>query len=182
MLMQSAVAAKLRDRRRGVDLVDEEKLWCRLDDFLEKSRIASDEHAAKIARLRWFGGEKLKPMADPLSAGLGLRDEVEPDLCLSGVLLEAEGSSASRRADTVPAELHGKYAISISRKSGYRRPHLLGACHRSPGLPYADYELYDLRSSGDTYHDHRRQCWKAPTVKTEEADSSSSSSSGFETA
>ena len=116
-------------------------------------------------------------MADPLGAGLCLRDEVEPSLNLAGVLTEVEEPLALRRADTVPAELHGKYAISISRKAGHRRLHLLGTCHRSPGLHYTDFELHDLRPSGETYHDYCKQCWRAPAAKAGEPDESSSSSS-----
>ena len=81
---------------------------------------------------------------------------------------------------SMPADLIGNYAISMGAKSKSRYLHLLGACHRVPGLHYADFEIFDERPGEDCYHVHCQQCWKSCEEKKEDSESDSSSSSGCE--
>ena len=177
MLMQAAVADKLRSQKKGPDLVDEEKLWWRLSEYLDKKGVPAAECAAQVDRLRWFTGEARARAGNLRLASRGLSDDLEPDLNLASVSTIFEDPPSTSKADSVPAELHGKYAVSITRKSGHRCLHLLGACHRSPRVHYADFEIYDIRPPGTVYHDFCRQCWKSLSAKTGEADASSCSSS-----
>ena len=59
--------------------------------------------------------------------------------------------AAARRAQLQGADIKGMlpdgvagYVVSVSRKQGFRRLHLLGACQRVPGLSYRDFEEYGL--------------------------------------
>ena len=77
---------------------------------------------------------------------------------------------------SLPAEYLGKFAVSISAKATRRCLHLLGACHRIPGLHYLDFQVYDERPSEGEYHVHCMQCWKKDPEAEEESESEGSSS------
>jgi hypothetical protein len=54
------------------------------------------------------------------------------------------------------------YVVSVSRKTGFRRLHYLGACRSVPGIHYMVYEwLGEALPSENAYDDHCRQCWRA---------------------
>jgi hypothetical protein len=61
----------------------------------------------------------------------------------------------------LPATEKG-YVVSVSRKTGFRRLHYLGACRSVPGIHYMEYEwLGEALPAESAYDDHCRQCWRA---------------------
>ena len=186
LLMQAAVARKLRGGRDGRDIVDESKLRDEIAAYLTAKGVGAEVIAEQLERLRWFRGPSVVGRSDPLSSLVGtgplLLDEeledgfgaetVRPDM----IMEDAPGACAH-----LPAEFVGQYAVSISGKSKHRCLHLLGGCHRSPGLHYEDFELFDSRPEDSLYHKVCGQCWKtepkgdAGDESGTESDSSSAS-------
>ena len=93
--------------------------------------------------------------------------------------LEAFDETALRWSSSVPPELVGKHVVSIGKKSGFRCLHLLGACHRVPGLHYADFQVFDTRPGEHEYQDHCKQCWPggSPAAASDPAHSDNEGSS-----
>ena len=90
------------------------------------------------------------------------------------------------RSGRLPPDVTG-FVVSISAKTQFRRLHLLGACHRVPGLDYKDFEMLgDSPPDPSLYDAHCAQCWaggrKPPEPESEDeevmdGDTSSSESS-----
>ncbi len=73
----------------------------------------------------------------------------------------AEKRSRRQRPEdkTVPVQERG-YVVSLSTKTGFRRLHFAGACHRVPGVHYAAFEwLGPVLPSADQYDDYCAKCW-----------------------
>ena len=173
-LMQMQVAQQLRRARDGPDLVDENGLWVQLDQYLAERGVDEDSRRAQIQRLTWFQGRVGKKSADPLIA---LQVEEEKSFDDLGTI-KVEGLNDVEARSTLPAELLGKFAISISLKAKFRRLHLLGGCGRVPGLHYKEFELHDVRPAPEMYHEVCKQCWRsAPEGLTEEGASDEDDSS-----
>ena len=84
-----------------------------------------------------------------------------------------DDTAGSRR---LPADQRG-YVVSISRRTAFRRLHLLGACRRVPGVDYALYELLgEELPAPEQYHDHCHACWARGRGPEGSEDSSASSS------
>ncbi len=60
------------------------------------------------------------------------------------------------------------YVVSLSPKTGFRRLHFAGACHRVPGVHYAAFEwLGTVLPTLDQYDDYCAKCWpQAPPERS----------------
>ena len=94
-------------------------------------------------------------------------EKVKHDIVLPDIKEEMKKS--------MPPEFLGKFAVSRTTKTGWKCLHLLGACHRVPGLHYGDFQIYDEKPTADVYHGHCKQCWKAG-LRPAESESEGSSS------
>ena len=80
----------------------------------------------------------------------------------------------------------GLYVVSRRGKgSGRRTPHFTGARHRTPGIDYAQFEVFgDVRPPASQYTDVCKQCWPADrgiirsAESDDEFDGSTSTSDG----
>ena len=108
----------------------------------------------------WEPTEKMALVVEPAvetdddaekDAETELKDDAEEDVSWSEFTLPMVRQCMKK---SLPQELLGKFAISIGSKSKRRCLHLLGACHRIPGLHYEDFEILDERPSDDNYHSH----------------------------
>ena len=71
----------------------------------------------------------------------------------------------------------GHYIVSIRRGSRVRTLHLLGACHRTPGVDYGDWIVFgEARPRQSEYTQFCRQCWPRG-IAAENEDSGTESSS-----
>ncbi len=69
-----------------------------------------------------------------------------------------DAESTETRGDH--SELHG-YVVSVTPKTGFRRLHYYGKCHRHPGVHYQHYEWLGREMPGaEAYDDYCRQCWR----------------------
>ena len=194
--MQSKVASELRKARGGIDGIDEDGLLFMLGRYLIAHGYSKEDAEDQLMRLNWFGGrqsleeESFGDLAfdGVIDDGFGvLAEEVEAnldddeDIAENGIkkefMLPAVRESMKK---SLPQELLGKFAISISLKTGRRCLHLLGACHRIPGLHYEHFEVRDERPAEDSYHGHCGQCWKVEAVAISDAESDGSSSTNSE--
>ena len=187
MLMQSAVASRLRDGRGGRDLVDEDKLRLAIADFLQSKGVSPQQIELQLERLRWFRAPSSVGRADPVSTHMGkgplLADVEEADgFGTEDIRPELDLDFETPPSESLPAELRGKYAVSIGKKSRHRCLHLLGGCHRVPGLHYQDFEVFDTRPTEDQYHGVCGQCWRRDKDAAADAedDTGSTSSSASE--
>eukprot|EP00971_Amphidinium_carterae_P236388 4691285-Amphidinium_carterae.1 len=54
----------------------------------------------------------------------------------------------------------GTYYVSIQPRTGFRRLHVVGGCHRKPGVHVMSFEAYgDELPDAAAYHDYCRNCW-----------------------
>jgi hypothetical protein len=195
MNMQEKIGRHLREQKGGSDDIDESGLLFALGKHLEKFEISEVKSKESLDKVNWFKEmtelDKLdfrmfedNDSGDADDDGFGEATGVIDISDDQAVLAEVTDLSLPRlREDmrrSLPSEYMGEYAISLGAKSKNRCLHLLGACHRVPGLHYADYELYDERPDGDRYHNHCKQCWKTGDDQKDASESESSSSSGEE--
>ncbi len=169
LTIQTQVARILRSNLGKGDPVGDHGLLGRLRDHLGQREVSPEEieriiHALTaypeppIREFLW-SAESASGSADPPVAAPPIADETPP-------------------IDTHQDPPQG-YIISISGKKGVRRLHLMGACHRLPGLDYVDYEVAgDQCPSSDRYDDYCRHCWRGgaqPSAKADEDEGSQES-------
>ncbi len=169
LTIQTQVARILRSNLGKGDPVGDHGLLGRLRDHLGQREVSPEEieriiHALTaypeppIREFLW-SAESASGSTDPPVAAPPIADETPP-------------------IDTHQDPPQG-YIISISGKKGVRRLHLMGACHRLPGLDYVDYEVAgDQCPSSDRYDDYCRHCWRGgaqPSAKADEDEGSQES-------
>ena len=95
---------------------------------------------------------------------------------------ESSSSEASSGIDEPDKVEHrepqlGDYIISIRQGSKIRTLHLLGACHRKPGVDYREWQVVgEIRPHHRGYTQACRQCWPQPEALREDTIESDSSS------
>ncbi len=186
-LIQAAVAKAVRGQLGGIDVIGERELLANL-----RRQILAKGHGSEVVeglmqalttfpkpsddRKRWsVDGTAIE---DHIGAeGTG---ESQPR---DDVTESREAASWLTKEGRLPAGVHG-YVVSIGRKSGFRRLHLIGRCHRIPGIDYTLFEELGAQMPPPARYDGVcGQCWRGgrgapldPTVAT--AGGSASSSSG----
>ena len=138
-----------------VDGAGLEKLALPITD--EPRASQPDEEAA----LSWLEASASEGEKEVISAMAGRAGRPTTGFALKGML---------------PDGVEG-YVVSVSRKQGFRRLHLLGACQRVPGLSYRDFEEYGLeRPPPESYDDYCRACWPRGGPGADDGTTSGSSS------
>ena len=88
-------------------------------------------------------------------------------------------ASAEKDGEDEAEPAEGAYVVSISSKKGFRRLHLVGACHRRPGVHYAIWVLLGREMPDSSVYDEScKDCWrgKAAGGRAESSESSSTDS------
>ncbi len=183
--VQGRVANWARANRGGADAFGEhqclrelERIWTAGGVPMQSARRAREALTYFVepppTRQVWETGTSTPPLAledrdrreaDTADAGRGpsvgeraggSRDGVrETDPSARG-----DGDDVAAGGSRLPTEVTG-YVVSITGRSRYRRLHLLGKCHRVPGVDYVDYELLGPDLPGpEAYHGHCGQCWR----------------------
>jgi hypothetical protein len=169
LTIQTQVARILRNHLGRGDPVGEHGLLEKLRDHLRQREVSPEEIERILHALTAYPEAPIRELLWPAEAASSSTD------------LPA---TTSRPTDaTPPNDAHQEpphgYIISISAKKRVRRLHLMGACHRIPGLDYVDYEVAgDQCPSSDKYDDYCRHCWRGgtqPSAKTEEDEGSQES-------
>ena len=188
--MQDQVSEKLRAARGQGDAIDEEGLLSDLGKHMLTMGCEEKDAEEQIEKLMWFGAATPpEPAVDNIAFeddGFGSAGEdferIQEEVAIADDKIE-ELSVPKVREEmrcSLPKELLGKYAVSISAKTSWRCLHLLGACHRIPGMHYAEFAIFDERPNEDEYHSHCQACWRTTSTKTEETESEASSSTDAE--
>ena len=192
--VQADVASKLRVSGNLDDWLDEESEGAKLSLILQKAGVAKATIEQQLTLLlteclpsRVHVGGDL-----PLESGSGLEasssDEASeatvggsPDGLVNASVAVADASAEKDSEDEAePAE--GDYVVSISNKKGFRRLHLVGACHRRPGVHYAIWVLLGREMPDSSVYDEScKDCWRGKAAGGRaESSKSSSTDSGAE--
>ena len=90
----------------------------------------------------------------PLDEGLAAL----PDQCIDGLVEVASDDEDDTRLPYVLDEVQGFYVVSLRPRS--RKLHVIGGCHRIPGVDYAHYTLLGPQRPRETlYSSFCRHCW-----------------------
>ena len=194
--MQSRVAAELRGGFGCRDSIDEDGLLFAYGKFLVEKGCEKEKVKEQLERLNWFSAttchiEEEKYEDVHFDDGFGeMAEGVDPvdgpdeeDLAVdeNGIKIElARPAIRESMKKSLPKELLGQFAVSIGQRSGRRCLHLLGSCHRVPGLHYEDFEIFAERPSEDRYHAHCGQCWRNDVQVESDGESDGSSSTDSE--
>jgi hypothetical protein len=189
--MQGQVAVQLRAAKGKADAIDEEGLLIALGGHMKDMGCDDEGVANQIKKLTWHGSADTADLLfDEIASeddGFGVATDgfekiEEPEDVVEEKNTE-DLSIPSVRADmrkSLPAEFLGKFAVSISSKTSRRCLHLLGACHRIPGLHYSEFRIFDERPAEEEYHAHCLQCWRKSVELPAESESDGSSSTEAE--
>ncbi len=166
MAVQTEVARRLRSNAGGSDVAGEAQLLNDLANGLTSQGLISADVEKELTEFRFFPGPvgPLKPWhAAESTPQAAPADVPEPP---------AEKRSRRQQPEdkTVPIQERG-YVVSLSTKTGFRRLHFAGACHRVPGVHYAAFEwLGAVLPTLDQYDDYCAKCWpQAPPERSASA-------------
>ncbi len=159
LTMQAQVARTLRNRLGQDDPIGEHTYLSDLKAHLGKREVPEDEINRIVKAMTTFLGPTIREVLWPTVDGSGMRSSSSKQSgAVSSRMAEGpERQTAPEQQEDIPEG----YIISISAKKGLRRLHLMGACHRIPGLDYAEYEAVgDTCPASDRYDDYCRHCWR----------------------
>ncbi len=169
LTIQTQVARILRGHLGKGDPVGDHGLLGRLREHLCQRDVAPEEIDRIVHALTAYPESPIREFLWPA------------ELASSSADVPAAVPPTASDASTIDIhqDLPQGYIISISAKKGVRRLHLMGACHRLPGLDYVDYEVVgDKCPSSDKYDDYCRNCWRGdaqPSAKADEDEGSQES-------
>ncbi len=155
MTVQTEVAQRLRSNAGGSDVAGEAKLLNDLANTLTSQGLTSADVEGELAEFRFFPGPVGPPRpwhAVEAGSPAAPADVPAPPAAKRSRRQESEDK-------TVPIQERG-YVVSLSPKTGFRRLHFAGACHRVPGVHYAAFEwLGSVLPTLDQYDDYCAKCW-----------------------
>ncbi len=185
-LIQAEVAKAVREQLGGIDVIGERELLAKLRGQLLAKGHGTEVIEGLMQALTTFhkpSDDRRRWNADrAATAERGGDDRDEPHQREGGTE-SLEAASWLAEEGRLPAGIHG-YVVSIGRKSGYRRLHLIGRCHRIPGIDYTLFEELGPQMPPPAQYDGVcGQCWRGGREATLEsavaaAGGRSSSSSG----
>ncbi len=163
-LIQAEVAQVVRGQLGGIDVIGERGLLADL-----RRLILARGHESEVVegllqdlttfptpsddRKRWSGDGTVDE--DRVGAGGTVGSQPRDDGAES-----REAASWLTKDGRLPAGVHG-YVVSIGRKSGFRRLHLIGRCHRIPGIDYTLFEELGSQMPPPAWYDGVcGQCWR----------------------
>ncbi len=155
MTIQAEAAKHLRACAGGQDHVGERRLLAEIGSRLAERGLDAGKVKTELAAFDFF------PDAAVGSArlwGVGSSDAA----AAASAPAPKAGTKRPRLQDSeakaVPAAERG-YVISLG-KTGFRRLHYAGACHRVPGIHYTSYEWLGVQLPPPTAYDaHCAKCW-----------------------
>ncbi len=162
-LIQAEVAQAIRNHLGGVDVLGERELMAQLRRQVISQGFNAERVDVLLVALVTFprpSDDRRRWTVDVASAEVceGRERtnkaviEVDPEPIEAASWLHEEGR--------LPAGGHG-YVVSIERKSGYRRLHLTGRCHRIPGIDYTTFEELGAQMPEPSCYDGVcGQCWR----------------------
>ncbi len=162
-LIQAEVARAIRANLGGVDILGERALVARLRTHLLSQGGDEARVEALLADLTSFtrpSDDRRRWQADV--DGVTSQEKQEPHDREGAEDPTDPQAAASRlhRDGRLPQEVSG-FVVSISKKRGYRRLHLIGRCHRVPGIDYTDFEeLGAAMPEPSKYDGVCGQCWR----------------------
>ncbi len=173
LVMQRAVANIIKSHFGKDDPVGEVTLIEHLTRHLEQ-RGATEEERGRVARaLSAFTDQPSREVLWAAEASKPPAPSTTADSATGPIM----GGSSN---DPIPApeldwttaephEVPEGYIISISAKKRLRRLHLMGACHRLPGIDYTNYIVVGDKCPGsDQYDDYCRHCWRGDAQPKDE--------------
>ncbi len=155
MAIQAGVARRLRANAGGADVAGEARLLSALEEDLVGQGLAREVVVKELAELRFFPGpcgQQPPWVGGAADGGTSVEVDAGPPAAKKTRLQPSE-------LKAVPLEERG-YVVSISAKTGFRRLHYAGACHRVPGVHYAVFEwLGQVLPDSGAYDDYCAKCW-----------------------
>ncbi len=174
-LIQAEVARAVRANLGGIDVLGERALLARLRAHILDQGGDGDRVDALLESLTSFplpADDRRRWQAD-VDAAADVETQ-EPTAREEEAGLEDPQAAASRlqKDGRLPSGVSG-FVVSISKKRGYRRLHLIGRCHRVPGIDYTDFEeLGAVMPEPTRYDGVCGQCWRVGTKGPQLAGSS----------
>ncbi len=163
LVMQRAVANILKSHFGKTDPVGEVTLIEHLNGHLEKRGVNEEERARVTRALSAFTDQPEREVLWAAEAAKPPLPSTTTDT-VTGPIMGGSSTDPPPEVDWTATESHEVpegYIISVSSKKRIRRLHLMGACHRLPGIDYTNYIVAGDKCPGsDQYDDYCRHCWR----------------------